>query len=350
MERYADEGVGVPRPMPVIDIHHHAIPDWLVAEARAGSAPGELAVQHADGEDWLVHPQGYRYPIARAFHDSAARLAAMADLGIDAAVVSVSPTIYGYELPAESAIPFASHVNDWMAGHVADSPTQLAGLATLPMQAPEAAARELERAVRELGLRGASIGPVVGEIPLDDPSIGPVLGAAESLDVPLLLHPYYVGLRPGLPDFYLTNLIGNPLETTISVARLILSGCLDRRPRLRFVLVHAGGFIPYQVGRLDHGWEVRAEVDGSTAPPSSYLRRFVFDTITHDPAALAYLIGRVGADRVAYGTDFPFDMMDGALDAQLAGTRLTDDQHKAIASATAEATFGRIHILEGAQP
>jgi aminocarboxymuconate-semialdehyde decarboxylase len=210
------------------------------------------------------------------------------------------------------------------------------------MNEPVAAARELERAVRELGLRGASIGPVVGDIPLDDPRCAPVLEAAQALDVPLLLHPYYVGPRPGLPEFYLTNLIGNPLETTIAVARLILSGTLDRLPRLRLVLVHAGGFLPYQVGRLDHGWEVRPESKGCVERPSSYLRRFVFDTITHEPAALGFLVGFVGADRVAYGTDLPFDMMDGPLDAQLGPLELPPDQRQAIASGTAEAWFGTI--------
>jgi len=344
--------------MRVIDIHHHAIPGWLIKGARDGSAPGGLAVEHADDGDWLVHREGYRYPISPSFFDPAARLEAMAALGIDAAVVSVSPTIYAYELATDEAIALAARTNDWLAEHVAAAPDRLAAIATLPMQAPEAAARELERAVRDLGLRGASIGPVAGRTPLDDPAIAPVLAAAADLDVPLLLHPYYVGLRPGLPDFYLTNLVGNPLETTIAAARLILSGTLDRLPGLRLVLVHGGGFLPYQVGRLDHGWEVRPEAAGPSAAPSSYLRRFVFDTITHAPAALAYLVGLVGADRVAYGTDHPFDMADGALDDQLAGTSLDEDERRAIAGGTAEATFGPIgsprpeptSIPEGAHP
>ena len=344
--------------MRVIDIHHHAIPDWLIDAARNGDAPGGLATERGDDAEWLVHREGYRYPIDASFFDPAARLAAMVALGIDAAVVSVSPTIYAYGLPAEVAVPLTARTNDWIADHVAAAPSQLAGLATLPMQEPEAAARELERAVRDLGLRGASIGPVVGATHLDEPGVAPVLDAAADLGVPLLLHPYYVGLRPGLPDFYLTNLVGNPLETTIAAARLILSGTLDRRPTLRFVLVHAGGFLPYQAGRLDHGWEVRPEAKGPASPPSSYLRRFVFDTVTHAPAALRFLVDLVGADRVAFGTDLPFDMMDGALDDQLGATPLTDDQREAIASGTAEATFGPIDpppldqpaIPEGAHP
>jgi len=328
--------------MRTIDIHHHIIPARLLDAARADRGPGGMRVIREAGDEWLVHPEGYRYPITPDFHDPAARLASMAGLGIDAAVVSVSPTIYGHSLPVDAAAGYAAEVNDAIADHVAAAPDQLIGLATLPMQDPDAAARELERAVGQLGLRGASIAPVVGETPLDDPAMESVLATAEALDVPLLLHPFYVGLRPGLPDFYLTNLIGNPLETTIAVARLILSGTLDRHPRSRLVLVHGGGVVPYLVGRLDHGWEVRPESGGSTATPSSYLRRFVFDTVTHEPQALAYLIGLVGADRVAYGTDLPFDMMDGSLDAQLGTTELTAEERRSIAGGTAEATFGPI--------
>jgi aminocarboxymuconate-semialdehyde decarboxylase len=261
-------------------------------------------------------------------------------LDIDAAIVSPSPTIFFYWLDSATGVAQSRRTNDSLARHVGERPDRLTGLATLPMQDPDEAARELERAVRELGMRGASIGPVVGDLPLDDRRFDVVFRTAESLDVPLLLHPYYVGPRPGLGDFYLTNLIGNPLETSVSVARLILSGLLDRLPRLRLALVHAGGFVPYQIGRLDHGWEVRPESHGCRERPSAYLRRFVYDTVTHEPAALAYLIGLVGADRVAFGTDLPFDMMDGSLAHQLGSIELTGEQRQAVASATADAWFG----------
>jgi aminocarboxymuconate-semialdehyde decarboxylase len=328
--------------MRTIDIHDHCIPAGLIDAARRGEHPAGLTVVADGGADWLVHPEGYRYPITPTFFDPAARLAEMATHGIDAALVSTSPTIFLYDLTGDAAIHHARETNDAIADHVAGAPDRLAGLATLPMAQPEAAARELERAVGDLGLRGAAIGPVVGSVPLDDGRCDPVLAAAEALGVPLLLHPYYVGPRPGLPDFYLTNLVGNPLETTISAARLILSGALDRFPRLRLTLVHGGGYLPYQIGRLDHGWEVRPESKGSALRPSDYLPRFVFDTITHDPTALGFLVDLVGADRVAYGTDLPFDMMDGSLDAQLGSLDLTVDQRRAISSGTAEQWFGPI--------
>jgi aminocarboxymuconate-semialdehyde decarboxylase len=141
----------------------------------------------------------------------------------------------------------------------------------------------------------------------------PVLGAAERLDVPLMLHPYYVGAKPGLEDFYLVNSMGNPLDTSVAAVRLVYSGALDRFPRLRIALVHGGGFLPYQLGRFDHAFAVRPEARVAIdRPPSSYLHRFWMDTITHGDEALRFLAARIGPERLYIGTDQPFDMADAA--------------------------------------
>jgi aminocarboxymuconate-semialdehyde decarboxylase len=325
--------------MPVIDVHAHLIPRDVVERALAGDGLDGLGASRDNGTMTIRHRQGYAYPYPDEFHDPVARLRRMDELGIDAAVVSISPTFYFYWVSPAEGIAYARTTNETIARHVASAPDRLAGLATLPMQDPAAAADELERVVRELGLRGASVGPRVDDAYLDDPRYWPVLERAEALDVPLLLHPFYVGLRPGLPDYYLTNLIGNPLETTIGAARLILSGVLDRFPRLRLVLTHGGGFLPYQIGRLDHGHRVRPESKGSAHPPSAYLRRFVFDTVTHRPDVTAFLVSLVGADRVAFGTDLPFDMMAGPIWSQVPAT-LSPADRAWIESGTARAWFG----------
>jgi aminocarboxymuconate-semialdehyde decarboxylase len=162
-------------------------------------------------------------------------------------------------------------------------------------------------------------------IPLDDERFEPFFAAAAELDVPVMLHPYHTGAPPELADFYMRNLVGNPLETGVAASRLILSGCLDRHPQLTIILVHGGGFMPYQVGRLDHGFRVRRETSARiNAPPSSYLRRFYFDTVTHASLPLKFLVELVGADRVVFGTDIPFDMADLHFKKILAGTGLDE--------------------------
>jgi aminocarboxymuconate-semialdehyde decarboxylase len=327
--------------MKVVDTHAHVIPPALVEAMRTGQAPDGIRIENQSGRPWVAHRQGYRYPLLDEFHDVAVRLKTMDACGIDAAVLSVAPPLFLYWVEAGEAIDAARVVNDAVAGMVAQAPTRFTGLANLPLQDPSAAVDELRRCVREHGFRGAQVGPHAEGVPLDNESLRPVLAAAAELSVPLVVHPYYVGSTPGLlDDFYLTNLQGNPWQTAVCASRLILSGTLDALPGLDLVLVHGGGHLPYQMGRLDHGHRVRPEARGCARPPSEYLRRFHYDTLTHSPAATGFLLERVGADRVVLGTDMPFDMGAGALAEQLAGLRLPADAMAAIAHGNAERIFG----------
>jgi aminocarboxymuconate-semialdehyde decarboxylase len=327
-----------------VDVHTHFVPPSVVADARRGNGFDGLRVEDGSDGEWLVHPQGFRYPLHESFYDIGTRLRSMDERAIDHAVLSIAPTLFMYW--ADGAEAFARQANDALAAFAAASGGRITAVATLPMQHPEAAVAELRRAVAELGMPGAQIGPEVEGRPLDGPEFRPVLRAAAELDVPLILHPYYVGTRAGLADFYLTNLVGNPLATVISAARLIFSGTLDELPALRLVLMHGGGYLPYQIGRLDHGHRVRPEARGCKLPPSAYLGRFSYDTVTHAPGPLRFLVDLVGADHVVYGTDFPFDMAAGPLAGQLAGAGLDAGQTEQIAGANAVRLFG----LEGAAP
>ena len=325
--------------MRVIDVHAHVIPPVLVEAMRAGGAPDGIRIEEAGGAPWVVHRQGYRYPLLEAFHDVPARLTAMDAAGVDAAVLSVAPPLFLYWIEAAAAREAAVAINDALAAMVAQAPDRFVAIATLPLQDPAAAVAELRRCVGELGMRGAQVGPHVEGTGLDDPSLRPVLAAAQELGVPLVVHPYYVGTAPGLlDDFYLTNLQGNPEQTAVCASRLILSGTLDALPGLDVVLVHGGGHLPYQIGRLDHGHRVRPEAALPASPPSEYLRRFHYDTLTHRPASTRWLLEQVGADRVLYGTDMPFDMGAGPLLEQLGGPDGLDDLH-AVAHGNAERLF-----------
>lgn len=293
--------------MTVIDVHTHFTPRFMAEEGtREG---GVFGVRAEDGH--LAHPEGFRYPIHPDSQDPELKLRGMDDAGIDTAVLSLIPPLFFYDQPPEHAIEFARRANDDLASMVA-AHERLLAFAHLPLQDPEAAARELERTVTELGFRGAHIGTEAGGgRPLDAAGLDPVFEAAQGHDLPLVLHPSYVGLKPGLEDFYFTNSIGNLLETTIAAARLIHAGTLDRFPSLKLVLVHAGGYLPYQIGRFDHAYEVREEPKISLdRPPSKYLDRFFMDTITHGDAQLDFLASLIGTDRLVLGTDVPFDMGD----------------------------------------
>ena len=207
-----------------------------------------------------------------------------------------------------SVCELARIVNDALAEATRAHPDRFVGLATLPLQDPEAAVTEVERAVTELGCRGIYLGTNVRGKELTDPSFFPVFERIHALGVPIFLHPLNVIGAQRLTSYYLHNLLGNPFDTAVAAANLIFSGLLDRFPKLNICLPHAGGAFPYLIGRLNHGWKVRQECKALKKPPSSYLRRFTYDTISHAPEPLRYLINLVGADRVMLGSDYCFDM------------------------------------------
>lgn len=292
--------------MTVIDVHTHFIPSFLKSE---GQKPGGvLGVTEEDG--WIVHPEGFRYPLHPEFIDKEAKLAGMDAGGIDIAVLSSAPTLFFYEVPADEAVDYSKRANDALAEMI-DGEERLLGFAQLPLQDPEASAVELERCITELGFRGAHIGTHAAGTPIDDPSLRPVLEVANRHGLPLVLHPYYVGSKPGLEDFYLTNTLGNLIDTTVAASRLLHSEVFGLYQDLPIVLVHAGGFLPFQIGRLDHAYEARTEPrEFISELPSSNLDRFWMDTITHSDEALAFLASRIGTERIVLGTDIPFDMGD----------------------------------------
>jgi len=312
-----------------VDVHTHFLPQFFLDEAASSDAFG---VREDDG--YLVHPEGFRYPASEEFLSVDAKLRQMDELGIDISVLSGAPTLFFYDQPADEATAFTRRCNDALAERVADQDRLLA-VAGLALQDPESAAAELERAVGQLGMIGAHIGTNCGPTPLDAPELDPVLATAERLGVPLILHPYYVGPKPGLADFYLVNTMGNPLDTSIAAVRLIHSGALDRYPDLRIGLVHGGGFVPFQLGRFDHAFDVRREPrEHIVLRPSSYLSRFWIDSITHADAALEFLRDLIGEHRLVLGTDLPFDMADPEPVARLRRVGVDVD-----ATATAAAEF-----------
>jgi aminocarboxymuconate-semialdehyde decarboxylase len=177
------------------------------------------------------------------------------------------------------------------------------------MQNADAAVAELERVVKDHGFRSIEVGCTIVGDQLAAQRYRAVLKRAEELKVFIFAHPHFTGERCGLETYYLSNLVGFPLDTVTMAAHLMFSGALDEMPALNIVLAHGGGYLPYQIGRLAHGYSVRKEPHVNKASsPRELLRRFHFDALTHDDNALAFLIQQVGADRVTLATDAPFDM------------------------------------------
>jgi aminocarboxymuconate-semialdehyde decarboxylase len=237
------------------------------------------------------------------------RLMDMDAAQVDVHVLSATPQTYYYDQDASAAAALAAIQNEQIAKHVAAHPERFMGIATLPMQAPDIAAAELRRAVRELGLRGAMIGSNCEGKNLDDASFEPLWAAAAELDAFLFIHPVGVAGMDRMKSYYLRNLVGNPLDTTIAAACLVFGGVLQRYPNLTICLAHGGGFVPYQMGRWVHGHAVRPEpkVKLKDSPQAS-IDKLLFDTILHAKPQLEAMIGWAGAARVLLGSDYPYDM------------------------------------------
>jgi aminocarboxymuconate-semialdehyde decarboxylase len=300
------------RRTPVIDVHSHVLPLTMVEAIRARPRAFGMTVRGEGEALSLVRDDGHGSPLHPEFHDVGAKLESMDRKGIDISVISVTPVVFFYWLDGEEGLSAARLLNDGIAQMVAAAPARLRGMGTLPMQDTDAAIAELERVTRDLGFRSVELGCRVKGTLLSDPRFEPVLRRAAELKTSVFAHPYIAGTLPAdLSCYYLGNTHGLPFDTALMAVHLMLGGALDRLPGLDMILAHGGGHLPYQYGRLEHGYRVRPEARANTAQsPEAHLRRFHFDSLTHDSRSLAFLIDRVGADRVMIGTDAPFDMAE----------------------------------------
>lgn len=295
-----------------IDMHTHFIAAEFIDLLIKDPVRYQARIEMNNGQKYVYHDQGYSYPLTPGFYDLKARIADMDSRCIDIDIISVAPTVYYYWADSELGLEIARLHNDSAYRMVQACPERLQAMATVPMQNVGMAISELERAVNKYGFKYVEIGTTIEGRNLDEPEYLPFFKKAEELGMAIVFHPYYVGYRENLKDYYLTNLIGNPLDTTVCISRLILGGVMEKCPALKFIFVHGGGYIPYQRGRLQHGYRVRdeAKVILSDGPPSGYFDNLYFDTITHWGPALKYLIESHSAAKVMLGSDYPFDMAD----------------------------------------
>ena len=293
--------------MTTIDVHAHWYPrEWVELLEKEGGRHGVQTSRNDRGDVLLDVPQ-YKHVFREHYIDLPTRLKMMDDARVDVHVLSLtSPMVYW--APPEFGAQLAQVYNDGLARAHREYPDRFLGLAALPMQAPELAVKEIDRASRLPGIRGVYMGTHIMGRNLDEEDLRPVFARCEQLGLPIFLHPLSPLGRDRMRKYHLINLIGNPTENAIAAASLIFGGVMDAFPKLDVVLPHSGGTMPSLIGRWDHGATVRAELKHMTRPPSSYLRRFHYDTITHSDSILTNLIEQVGADRVVMGSDCPADM------------------------------------------
>jgi aminocarboxymuconate-semialdehyde decarboxylase len=263
-------------------------------------------------------------------------------MGIDIQAVSIGPDQYFYWAEGELGPRLSRMQNDHLAEVVAAHPDRFVGLGTLPLQDPRAAVAEMERISRVHGFPGVSIGTSVAGRDFDLPEFQPLWEKAEELGILVVLHPYGFDAADRLGEYYLTNVVAMPLESTIAVSRMILGGVFERHPDLKLLIVHGGGYLPFYFARSDHAYRHRPELRANISRlPSEYLSMLYFDTCLHASHPVEHLVQHFGSDHVLLGTDYPYDMgVTDPLALLASADQLTDEDREKISGGNARGLLG----------
>ncbi len=331
-----------------IDVHAHYVPKAVLETlGRGGSRYGVKVVQDEPSCRQCLrfeHGLQVRPFFPRLLEEPAARIDWMRGAGLERQILSIWADIFGYGLAAEQGSAWHALLNDSLAGFCDRHAAAFSWLASGPLPHADRAARELERAVRELGAVGGVVaanveGANLGELALDD-----YWAAAQALGVPVFIHPTQPRPAARTGRFALNQSVQYTFDTTLAFASLVESGVLDRFPDLALVLSHGGGAVPYLAGRLDvmHQRGDKAQGLAAQSLPSAYLRRLHYDSILHSPAALRYLAQQVGVERIVIGSDESFPPADRDPLGSLRGAGFAADEIRRIADDNPRALFSRL--------
>ena len=326
-----------------VDIHAHYVPaDSLRVASEIGQHQGLKLGKNERGRDVVTRDgKPFLTQLKAEFSDLDLRLSIMDSQGVDMQALLPAGTYFFYWMAAAESLEYAQWLNNRLAEAVAKHPKRFVALGSVPLQEPAKAVLEMERAMTKLGLRGVEVASNINGRYFDDPGFLPFWEAAQALDALIFVHPNQVVGADRMRDFNLANLIGNPTDSSLAFAKLIFGGVLERYPRLKFLVAHAGGFLPYTWGRLDRGYRIQDSTTSKISkPPSEYIKLLHFDTITHSAMALEYLVANFGADKVLLGSDYPYDMGDPEPVQSLHRTKIGANELAAISHANAQRLLG----------
>jgi len=294
-----------------IDLHTHILPEtWPDLRERYGYGGFMRLVHHKPCCARMMIDDRFFREIQDDCWSPKQRMADGDKTGVGVQVLSTVPVMFSYWAKPDDALDLSRMLNDHIAGVVQSHPNRFVGLGTLPMQAPKLAIGELERCVKELHFPGVQIGSHVNDWNLDHPGVFEVFEAASDLGAAVFVHPWDMMAKERMSKYWLGWLVGMPAETSLAICSVIFGGVLERLPELRIGFAHGGGAFPGTVGRAQHGFDVRPDLCAADCKqgPREAIGKFYVDSLVHDPDALRLLLGQMGADRIALGSDYPFPL------------------------------------------
>ena len=296
-----------------IDIHTHILPrEWPDLKEKYGYGGWIHLDHHQTGCARMMKDDHFFREVESNLWDPGERMSECEKHGVDVQVLSTVPIMFSYWAKADDALDISKLLNDHIAAIIAEFPKRFIGLGTIPLQNEGLAIRELERCTNELDLAGVQIGSNVNQLNLDADALFSVFEAAQDLNAAIFVHPWDMMGESEMKKYWLPWLVGMPAETSRAICSLIFGGVFERLPNLRVAFAHGGGSFPATVGRIQHGFDVRPDlcaVDNNVAP-QNYLEKFWVDSLVHDTDALGYLIKKIGINKIALGTDYPFPLGD----------------------------------------
>ncbi|MGB0390830.1 MAG: amidohydrolase family protein [Salibacteraceae bacterium] len=315
--------------MLTIDIHTHILPkDIPNFKERFGYGGFIHLDHHKSCCARMMKDDHFFREVESNCWDAETRMKECNEQHVDVQVLSTVPVMFSYWAKPKDCLEVAMFLNDHIAEIVSLYPKRFAGLGTLPMQAPDLAIQELKRC-KQIGLKGIQIGTHVNDWNLSAPEIVRVFEACQDLDMAVFIHPWDMMGADSLQEYWLPWLVSMPAESSRAICHLIFGGVLEKLPKLRIAIAHGGGSFPATLGRVEHGFNVRPDLCAVDNPinPKEYMGKFWLDSLVHDPKMLDYLVGLVGSDKVALGTDYPFPL--GELEpGQLINSMPYNDQVK----------------------
>lgn len=325
-----------------VDCHSHVLVPEAATFVRSHLTPDPRAALYTEETRLLGRKQDAdRTP---NLTDLALRLRDFDQMALDAQVISPAPMQCYYRVPSEIGVRAARLVNEGIAAVASQAPQRIpAALGTVALQAGgEAAAGELEHCMTVLHFKGVEVLAHVGDLELSDPSLEPFWAKAEELGAVVFIHPSGFTEPRRFTEFYFSNVIGNPLDTTLALHHLIFAGVLERYPSLKILAAHGGGYLPAYSGRIDHAWGARSDAHGDLPnPPSFYLKKIWLDTIVFTPHQLAALAELFGVEKLLLGTDYPYDMGEYDPLGHIASVQsFSEADRAAIAGGNARTLFG----------
>ena len=294
-----------------IDIHTHILPEnWPNLKEEFGYG-GWVSLEHHDpGSAKMLKDNEFFRTVEANCWDPNIRMKECDYHAVDVQVLSTVPIMFSYWSEPNDALVLSKILNDHISKIIDQFPNRFLGLGTIPMQNPEIAVWELERCVKDLNLAGVQIGSNINGKNLNDDSLFPVFEAAADLGAAIFIHPWDIMGKNEMEKYWLPWLVGMPAETSRAICSMIFGGVFERLPNLRVAFAHGGGCFPATVGRIQHGFDVRPDLCAvdNKVDPLDYLGKFWVDSLVHDADALDFLIKKMGENKIALGTDYPFPL------------------------------------------